>query len=82
MQHPVHAARRGCVNIRDGYRAGELTSFEAPQELTNPSAPILLIGSQESGRPMDRETREMNPVALLTLPRIFPTNIAGLAALC
>jgi len=62
------------MNARDGYRARELTNFERLRRLAEPSGTDLALSNLMKHEPAEtialniagRQTREMNPVALLT----------------
>jgi hypothetical protein len=64
----------GKINLRIGYRARELTNFANQRALAEPSGTDLALSNRMKHQPAEaialnvaaRETRQMNPVALLT----------------
>jgi hypothetical protein len=68
------ASCNAATNDRDGYRARELTNFATPRQPADPSGTDLALSNRMKHEPAAtialnvaaKETREMNPVALLT----------------
>jgi hypothetical protein len=74
LQVTVQRSCNAPTNDRDGYRAPELTNFATLREFAEPSGTDLALSNPMKHEPAEtialnvaaRESREMNPVALLT----------------